>query len=354
MKHLDRYAELLVRTGVNIQDNQILHISIDIALAEFGRLLATKAYEAGASEVIMNWTDEKSARIRYDLASDEIFNQVDEWRVVRSNHYVDKNAGYLRIKSNDPDIMNGVDPSRISREIKAYAKPFKYYRNRLMANRNTWCVAAMPTPSWAKKVFPQLPEDEAVEALWEAIIKSTRVDMDDPVQAWADHQKNLDAKVKVLNDTQFKALKYSNSLGTDLTVELPDNHIWFGGADSHIPSGIKFIANMPTEEVFTLPKRTGVNGKVYSSYPLIYNGVQIKDMWFEFSEGKVVDYGANENLETLKELLGTDDNAMYLGEVALVPYDSPISNQGILFYDTLFDEKRRLSPGFGGSLSHMS
>lgn len=338
MKHMEKYAELIIRTGINIQKDQILVISASIELPEFVRICTTKAYEAGAKEVVVNWKDEQSDRIFYDMASDEVFGQVDDWKVQRNVGYAKADAAFLTILSDDPEIMNGIDPTRISRRRRAYAKPMKPYYSRIMSNRNAWCVASMPTKAWASQVYPDLDVDVAVDSLWAAILKSTRADLEDPVAAWTAHQNNLNTKIDILNRIQFRAFKYSNSLGTNLTVAFPENHIWYGGADSHLEKGYKFVANMPTEEVFTMPDLNGANGKVVASYPLVYSGVKIEGMWLEFKDGLVVDYGSDTHLKVLDELLSIDEGAKRLGELALVPYDSPISNQKILFYETLFDE----------------
>jgi len=338
MKHMEKYAELIIRTGINVQKDQILVISASIELPEFVRICTIKAYEAGAKEVVVRWMDEQSDRIFYDMASDEVFDQVDEWKVQRNIGYADAGAAFLTILSDDPEIMKGIDPTRISRTRKAYAKPMKPYYSRMMSNRNAWCVTSMPTKAWATKVYPDLDADIAVDTLWEAILKSTRADLEDPVAAWTEHQNYLNTKLDILNQVQFRAFKYSNSLGTNLTVSFPENHIWYGGADTHLDKGYKFVANLPTEEIFTMPDLNGANGKVVASYPLVFSGVKIEGIWFEFKDGLVVDYGSDTHLNVLEELLGTDEGAKRLGELALVPYDSPISNQKILFYETLFDE----------------
>lgn len=338
MTQLEKYAELIVRTGLNIQDKQTLVISTPIQAADFARVCSIKAYEAGAKEVVMNWFDDASRKIYYEMASDETFDEPVEWSAQFKNHYADIDSAFLSISASDPEMMKGIDPSKFSRVAKANAELIKPYRKKLMSNKCAWCVASVPTEGWAKKVFPHMTAEKAMEALWQAILLSTRANLDNPVAAWKEHQKSLEEKMTILNETQFKYLKYKNSIGTDVTVELPDNHIWFGGSDDHAVKGYKFVANIPTEEIFSLPKATGVNGKIVSSYPLNRNGVLIKDFWFEFKDGLVVDYGAGENLDTLKELLNTDEGSKRLGEVALVPYNSPISNQGILFYNTLFDE----------------
>jgi aminopeptidase len=206
-----------------------------------------------------------------------------------------------------------------------------------MSNKNVWCVASIPTKPWAKKVFPDLSEEEAVEKLWENIFKTVRVDMEYPVAAWDEHKSNLKKSMEFLNNSKFKFLHYKNSLGTDLRIELPKDHIWLGGSDL-TPEGVEFIANMPTEEVFTLPKKNGVNGVVWSSMPINRNGNIIDKFSLTFKEGRIVDFSAEEGYDVLKTLVETDEGSRYLGEVALVPYASPISKLGILFYNTLFDE----------------
>lgn len=347
MKYMERYAELVIRSGLNVQKGQTVVIRGSVELPEFIRMCTKKAYEAGAKEVVVYWLDEQIDRLFFDMAADEVYDETKAWRLAFFNDYADMDAAFLSIVSDDPDIMKGVPPTKLSRVQKAYAEPMKPWRSKLMSNRCSWSVVSMPTKAWATKVFPDLTEEAAVEALWEAIIKSTRCDQEDPVAAWAAHQEELDQKLKVLNETQFKTFKYKSGLGTDLVVDLPDKHVWFGGGDTHTDKGYRFIANMPTEEVFTMPRRDGVNGKVYASYPLVYNGVRIEDMWLEFKDGLVVDYGASENLETLKTLMDIDEGAKRLGEMALVPYDSPISNQKILFYETLFDENASCHFAFG-------
>jgi len=332
---MEKYAELLVRIGINIQENQTLMITSPIECADFARMAAEKAYEAGAREVVMRWMDEKSTHMKYKMANDEIFDEFPQWLTDYFNHYADKDSAFLSISASDPELMKDVDPKRMARSNKAGSVALEYYRTRMMSNKNVWCVASIPTQAWAKKVFPE--SSDAMSDLWDAIFKATRVDLENPVQAWKDHQDNLNNKLDFLNNHAFKSLRYKNGIGTDVVVDLPDNHVWFGGGDE-APQGHYFVANMPTEEVFTLPRRDGVNGKIVSSMPLNYNGNLIENFTFEFKDGLVVDYDAEKGKDVLKELLDTDDGAKRLGEVALVPYDSPISNLNILFYNTLFDE----------------
>jgi aminopeptidase len=335
LNKMEKYAELLVRIGINIQENQTLMITSPIECAEFARLAAKKAYEAGAREVVMRWIDEKSTHMKYKMAHDEIFDEFPNWTTEYFNHYADIDTAFLSISASDPELMKDVDPKKMSRSNKVSSIALEYYRTRMMSNKNVWCVASIPTEAWAKKVFPNA--EQPMHELWDAIFKATRVDQDDPVQAWKNHQSNLNEKLDFLNNHAFTSLRYKNSIGTDVVVDLPEGHVWFGGGDA-APQGHFFVANMPTEEVFTLPKRDGVNGKIVSSMPLNYNGNLIENFTFVFEDGLVVDYDAEKGKDVLKELLDTDDGAMRLGEVALVPYDSPISNQKILFFNTLFDE----------------
>jgi aminopeptidase len=335
---IEKYAELLVKIGINIQQDQILVINSPIECADFARKVTKKAYEAGAREVIIRWNDEQSTRLRYKMANDEVFDEVHNWDVEFLNQTVDKDAAYLRIAASDPELMHDVDPKKMARQNKVLTGAIEYYRSKLMSNANVWCVASIPTLSWAKKVFPDTKSPgEAMSRLWNAIFNSVRINQEKPVEAWREHQNILSSRNDFLNNNNFKSLRYKNSLGTDVVVDLVENHIWFGGGEESL-KGQMFIANMPTEEVFTMPEVNGVNGKIVSSMPLNYNGSLIEDFSFIFKDGVVIDFDAKNGKDVLEELLNTDDGARRLGEVALVPYDSPISNQKILFYNTLFDE----------------
>ncbi|MGH4120499.1 aminopeptidase [Clostridium sp.] len=334
---LEKYALLLVKAGINIQKNQILVINAPIECAAFVRIASRIAYIEGARDVVVNWRDELSAKIRFMNAPEEVFEEYPDWQRDFYLSNVRKGAAFLSISASDPELMMDVNPQRLAKSHKAASNAIKEYRERLMSNRNVWCVASIPTISWAKKVFPEVSEDEAVEKLWDAIFKTVRVDTIDPVAAWETHKGNLKKSMNFLNSKNFKYLQYKNSLGTDLKIELPEDHLWLGGSE-YTPEGVEFIANMPTEEVFTLPKKTGVNGIVVSSKPLNYNGNLIEEFSLTFKEGKIIDFSAKKGYDSLKSIIETDEGSCYLGEVALVPYDSPISNSNILFYNTLFDE----------------
>lgn len=335
--YLEKYSQIIVKTGLNIQSNQTLVINSPIECADFTRIISEIAYKEGAREVIINWRDELSSKIKYLHGKDEIFDEVHSWQKDLFVSCAKKDAAFLSISASDPELMKDVNPERIMRANKANSAALSEYRERLMADKNVWCVASVPTKAWAKKVFENVSEDEAVEKLWDAIFKAVRADETNPVEAWHNHQNNLKKSMEFLNKNNFKYLVYKNSIGTDLKIELPENHLWLGGS-SFTPEGTEFMANIPTEEVFTLPHKLGVNGKVTSSKPLNYNGNLIENFNLTFKNGKIVDFTCEKGYDTLKNLIGTDEGTHYLGEIALVPFDSPISNSNILFYNTLFDE----------------
>ncbi len=332
---LKKYAELLVKTGINLKQNQILVVRTPIECADFARLISEIAYKEGAREVVIQWNDEKSNKIKYMMAPEVIFDEYPEWQRLFFVDYANQDAAFLSISASDPEIMKEVDPNRMMKAQRVSSKALQPYRERLMNNVNVWCVASVPTEAWACKVFPADTPEKAVEKLWDAIFEAVRVNEDEPVKAWDQHKLNLKKNIDFLNNMNFKALKYKNDKGTDLIIELPDNHIWMGGSD-FTKEGHEFIANMPTEEIFTAPKRNGVHGKVVSSMPFNLNGNIVDEFELIFENGKIVDFSAKVGYDTLKSVIETDEGSHYLGEVALVQYDSPISNTNILFYNTLF------------------
>ena len=334
---LKKYAELLVRVGGNVKVGQTVVVSCDVENAAIARFVQEKAYDAGASEVIIDWSDDLSTRTKYLRAANDVFDDFSDWQVERFRHLDEKGAVYLRIISSDPDLLNGVSPDRIKRYMMVSRQKAKEHAVRMMSNELRWSIIAVPSPKWALKVFPNLDEAEAVEALWDAILKGARADGDNPVTDWEKHCKTFVNRLDYLNKKQFSALRFKNSLGTDVTVGLPKNHVWVGGGSSS-KDGVDFCPNLPTEEIFTAPDRNNVNGTVVASMPLSYQGSLIEDFSFTFKDGKVVDYKAKNGLEILKNILETDEGAQYLGEVALVANSSPISQMNVLFYNTLFDE----------------
>lgn len=334
---LEKYAELVVKIGINIQKDQILVISSPIECADFTRKIAEIAYKEGAGDVFIKWSDELFSKIRFLNAPEKVFEEFPSWEKEFYLSNSRKGAAFLSIHASDPELMRDVDPNRILKSTRTSNIAVAEYRERLMSNKNVWSVISVPTKAWAKKIFKDLSYDEAVDKLWEYIFKAVRADKDDPIAAWEEHKNNLQRRMSYLNNKNFKYLKYKNSLGTDLKVELPEGHIWLGGSD-FTPENHEFIANIPTEEVFTLPKKDGVNGTVVSSMPLNNNGNLVENFSLTFKDGKIVDFKAEKGYDTLKNIIETDDGSHYLGEVALVPYDSPISNLKTIFYNTLFDE----------------
>jgi len=334
---LEKYARLIVKTGINIQQNQILVITSPVECAPFARLVAKTAYEEGAKDVVMNWRDELFSKLRFLHAPEEVFETFPQWEKDFYLFYLQQGAAFLTIDASDPEILKEVNPERVAKSQRTRNSALKAFREDLMSNKNAWSIISIPTGVWAGKVFPELPEGAAVDKLWTAILQAVRVDADDPVAAWEDHKSALQQRLDFLNSHRFQFLQYKNGQGTDLRVELPQNHIWLGGAE-RTTGGVEFIANMPTEEVFTLPKKTGVNGTVVSSRPLSYNGNLIERLSFTFVDGKIVQFDAGKHTEIVKKLIETDSGSCYLGEVALVPQKSPISETGIVFLNTLYDE----------------
>ena len=344
---LREYARLLVRVGLNVRKGQNLVISAPVECADFARLCAAEAYDAGCREVIMNWHDDALTRMKYLRADDAIFDEVALWRRHFFNDYALEGTAYLAISASDPENLKGVDPRRLVRSQQASGKALKDFDRLQMCGGFPWCIASIPIPSWAKRVFPGVSEEEAMEKLWDAIFASVRISGDGKaVEKWHAHLDTLHERLEKMNALNFKSLHYTNSLGTDLTVELPEGHIWEAGDDVTL-AGRSYIANIPTEELFTSPLKTGVNGVVYSALPLAHDGNIIDKFHFVIKEGKIVEAHAEQGEETLKAAISVDEGASYFGEVALVPYDSPISNQKILFYNTLFDENAACHIAFG-------
>lgn len=333
---LDKYAELSVKVGINIQPGQTLVINAPIEAAPFVRKIAVKAYKAGAKNVHVEWGDELLRLIKFQHAPEESLKEFPLWKAKGYEEMAENGGAFLSISASNPDLLKDIDPQKIATYSKAAMKAMDGYREYVHKGKVSWSILSIPTKEWAKKVFPNMTEEESIEKLWESIFKVTRVDCDNPVEAWDKHINNLKKSLTYLNEKKFKKLYYKSS-GTDLTIELPEDHIWIGGG-LNTEKDIYFIPNMPTEEVFTLPKKNGVNGYVTSTKPLNYGGTLIDNFKLTFKDGKIVDFSAEKGYETLKKLIETDEGSHYLGEVALVPFDSPISNSNILFYNTLYDE----------------
>lgn len=334
--NLSKYAELAVKVGVNIQKDQYLYIAASTDTVEFVRLVTNIAYEAGAKQVFVDFSDDEVGRSRYQLAPEDSFDFFPPWKVQEREWLAEQGAAFMSIVSQNPDLLKGIDPKRIAAFQKASGTALNKYRQYVQSDKISWTVIAAPSKGWASKVFPELPEDEQVTALWNAIFKATRADLENPVQAWSEHNDALHEKVDYLNNRKYAKLHYT-APGTDLTIELPKGHVWCG-AGSINERGDEFMANLPTEEVFTVPHKDGVNGYVSSTKPLSYAGNIIDDFKITFENGRIIKVEAKQGEEVLKNLVATDEGSHYLGEVALVPHDSPISNSGLLFFNTLFDE----------------
>ena len=335
-RNLEEYAKLAVQVGVNIQPGQTLLVRSPIECATFVRKVVEHAYKLGAKNVHIEWSDEECTLIKYLNAPEETFNEFPRWI---SDQYVDiakEGGAFLTIYAQNPDLLKNVDPQRVANYQKASATALKEWRSYTLSDKCKWSIVSIPTESWATKVFPDVSSEEAVSKLWDAIFKCTRVDTENPVEAWKKHNADLKLRMDFLNDKNFKTLKFKSSK-TDLTMELPEGHIWLSGA-SKDPNGVDFNANMPTEEVFSMPHKFKVNGVVHSTKPLVYGGNVIDNFSLTFKDGKIVDYTAEKGKETLGKLIDTDEGSHYLGEVALVPFKSPISDTNIVFFNTLFDE----------------
>ena len=336
-KNLEKYAKLLVSNGLNVQPGHTLVVTVDVDQAELARLIVKEAYALGAAEVMVQWTDDFCGRERLMNMSEERLTNVPEYKIQEMHYMLDNKASRLSVRSADPDALNGVDPTKISNVSRATSIAMKPMRTATQANKVSWTVAAAAGTAWAKKVFPNATTDEeAVDLLWDQIFKTCRVYEEDPVAAWKAHEEKLDAKASILNNEQFVALHYT-APGTDMTLGMPKNHVW-ESAGSINAQGEHFIANMPTEEVFSAPDFRKAEGYVTSTKPLSLNGNIIEGIKATFKDGQIVEISAEKGDEVIKNLVADNMGARGLGEVALVPDPSPISQSGITFFNTLYDE----------------
>lgn len=347
-ENLKKYARLIAETGVNVQDNHTVVLQISVDQAPLARLITEEAYRLGAAEVIVQWSDETIQREFLAHAATDRIENVPQYKIDQTDDWIAKGASRISVVSSNPDALAGVDAQRVAAFQAANGKALVNLRKATQANKVSWTVVAAASEGWAAKVFPELAtSEEQVDALWNEIFKTTRIYEENPVIAWDIHDKKLQEKAAELNEQQFTALHYT-APGTDLTIGLPKNHLW-EGAGSYNARGEEFMANMPTEEVFTAPDSRRVDGYVSSTKPLSYAGTIISGMKFTFKDGKVVDFSAEQGEEALKNLLAIDEGAKHLGEVALVPDPSPISQSGLIFYNTLFDENASNHLAFGSA-----
>ena len=333
---LTQYAQLAVQVGVNIQQGQYLLINTSTEALPFARKVVEEAYKAGAGRVHVNLTDPFVERALFENATEEEFGNFPEWIVAQRDELIKRQGALMWIDADDPDLLSGIAPSKLSAHEKASGTALKNYRKAIMNDDIAWSIIAVPSSKWAAKVFPDVAADKQVDALWDAIFKTVRIGEGDAVEAWRQHVAQLKTRAQQLNDMKIEKLLYK-APGTELTIELPTGHIWQTGS-SLTPQNTTFIANMPTEEVFTLPFKHGVNGYVSNTKPLAYRGNIIDGFKLTFEQGQVIEATAEVGEELLQELLKVDEGASYLGEVALVPHHSPISESNILYFNTLFDE----------------
>ena len=346
-KNLQKYAQLLVRKGINIQQDQLLVVNASVEMSPFVQEVAKAAYEAGAKNVHVEYRDDALTLIKYQMAPLESFGEAFQWKADGFEQMGKEGGAFLSLVGTDPDLLKGVDSEKVSLATKTNNQMMMPFRKLIMASVVSWCVAAVPSPSWAKKVYPELSETDAVEKLWDSIFKMARVDNEDPIAAWDEHVSRLNSYTEKLNAYHFKTLHFQ-SAKTDLMIDLAPEHIWISAEEKNA-KGTTFIANMPTEEVFTAPRRNGVNGHVGNTMPFNYSGTLIDDFMLTFEDGKIVSMTAKVGEEVFEKVLNTDEGSRYLGEVALVPYDSPISNTKTIYYNTLFDENASCHLAFGAA-----
>ncbi|MEM7801784.1 MAG: aminopeptidase [Chloroflexota bacterium] len=337
--NLTKYAEVIVKIGLNLQPGQRLLIRTFgpvETVAPLVRQVSRCAYETGARLVEVIWSDEEIDQIRFETAALESFSEISGWTINAAMSVAEHDDAYLTIYGTDPDATADVDPAKIGRMRKAIGKKGAAFTQMMTSMDFNWCIAGAANAKWAAKIFPDKAAEEQLDCLWAAIFDFARVTQPDPIAAWKSHLKNLEQRQQHLNQKQYHALHFRGP-GTDLTVGLVKDHIWISGA-TESKSGSQFVINIPTEEIFTMPDANRVDGEVRASMPLNVNGTIIKDLWFKIKNGKIVDFDAKSGKALLSTLLESDAGAKRLGEVALVPQSSPIARRNTLFYHTLFDE----------------
>lgn len=335
-KVLQGYAELIVRVGVNVRQGQDVVVCAELDQPEFVELIVEECYKAGAAEVRVEWTHQplRLKHVKYQKL--EKLGEITEWEKQKLLHRAETLPAMIYLESEDPNGLDGMDQEKWGKSVQMRWKVIKPIRDS-MENKYQWCIAAVPGKAWARRVFPGLPDDEAIEKLWQAILYTSRAE-GDGIAAWRSHNADLKRRCEYLNSLNLRSLHYSSSNGTDFTVGLIPEAQFMAGAEKALGSGIEFNPNIPSEEVFTSPMKGCAEGIVYSTRPLSYRGVMIENFSIRFENGRVCEVHAEKNEDALKTMVAMDEGASMLGECALVPYDSPIRNSGIMFYNTLFDE----------------
>ncbi len=338
-QNLRKYADLAIQVGVNLSEGDLLHFTVNMTddpnVRKLAHYTVEAAYKAGARYVDLNWRDEEASRLRILHAPDDSFDYVPPWLIANAESYAEEGVARLVMMGRDPQLFAGLDRQKVTTMQRSSQAATAHLVPKLI-DENVWSLTAIATQAWADIVFPDAPEEDRVMMLWDAIFAATRINEDDPVAAWRKHQQDLVSRSAYLNNKAYTALHFKAE-GTDFTVGLPQGHIWQGGGSDH-SSGKRFAPNMPTEEIFTMPHRERVSGTVQASKPLSYNGSIIDNFNFSFADGRVTGFEAEQGEDVLQDLVDTDEGAKHLGEVALVPHSSPISQSGILFFNTLFDE----------------
>lgn len=349
-KNLEKYAELAVKIGINLKEKEGLIIAGNVDTLPLARKIMAKAYELGAKHVEFQLNDDEMTLIRYESAKDFVFESFPQWKVDSLEAMYKDNYHHIFISAPDPELLKDIDGDRVAASQKSASMAMAGVMKYRMTGITKWNIIAMPSVPWAKSVFPNLEDDAAIDALWENIFQATRVDQEDPIKAWEIHDANIKKYRNFLNEKQFEKLVMTGP-GTDLEVYLAEDHFWMGGSKES-QAGHAYVANMPTEETFTTPHKLKVNGKLKATKPLSLNGKLVENFGFTFKDGKVVDFYAEKGYEVLEKLMENDEGAKYLGEVALVQDDSPISNTGILFNNTLFDENASVHFALGRAYAY--
>ena len=350
-KRLEAYADLIVKKGLNLDAGQPVFLIAGLDQPEFVRMTVEKCYQAGASKVVVNWLDMPLEKLAHIYQSEETLSSIEDWELERWKWRAEKLPALLWLDSDDPDGMNGIDQGKRARAQMARFPKIKPFRD-AMENKHQWCIAGVPGKAWARKVFPGMPDDVAEEKLWDAILQTARAN-GDPLKNWDEHNATIHRRCEILNKYQFASLEYKSANGTDFRVGLIPQGI-FAGAQENDLSGRSFNPNIPSEEIFTSPKRGEAEGTLVSTKPLSWQGTLIENFSIRFENGKAVEVHAEKGQDALERMIAMDEGAPYLGECALIAWDSPINNTGLLFYSTLYDENASchmaLGRGFGNCL----
>lgn len=333
---MQKYAKLIARKGINVLKGQEVMVYAGLDQPEFVKMVVEECYRAGASKVIVEWDYDPLTKLNYRYRSIKTLSTIEKWEEEKIKHRADALPAMIYIESSDPDGLKGINQEKVAKAQQARYKVLKPYIDN-MENKYQWCIAAVPGKEWAKKVFPHLRVNQAVDKLWDAILYTSRADGDNPIEAWNEHNADLKKRCAYLNSLGIDRLHYTSSNGTDFTVGLIEDALFLGGAENTL-GNVEFNPNIPSEEVFTSPMKGRADGVVVATRPLSYRGELIENFSIRFEGGKAVEVHAEKNEELLKSMISMDESAAYLGECALVPYDSPIRNSGIVFYNTLFDE----------------